>query len=116
MFIFKKNKQEGVANRETFLDAEIRRARVHSFLPSGTEESGEKRWHSVDTYTPGEERPGRGDKTGWVCCTWPPQPPPLPPTYVCDHLNFRIANSLIHGDAMAGTATTVVSSQENTFA
>lgn len=24
------------------------------------------------------------------------------PTYVCDHLNFRIANSLIHGDAMAG--------------
>lgn len=39
--------------------------------------------------------------------------------YVCDHLNFRIANSLIHGDAMAATGAAVCDSgarQENTFA
>lgn len=36
------------------------------------------------------------------------------PTYVCDHLNFRIANSLIHGDAMAGGRG--ARQQENTYA
>lgn len=40
--------------------------------------------------------------------------------YVCDHLNFRIANSLIHGDAMAATAAAAVcdsgARQQNTFA
>lgn len=101
MFIFRKKTGE---NRGTFLDR-----KSVARIPSGESEWSTERGctHSGRYLQPGEERPGEEIKPGARVCT-----------YVCDHLNFRIANSLIHGDAAAegGGAATVVARQENTFA
>lgn len=84
-------KRERERDRETFLGRKS--AGVPAFLPGKT--SGPPSGYSVDTYNP--VRKDRGDKTGGGrgCARTYVR------TYVCDHLNFRIANSLIHGDAMA---------------
>lgn len=90
MFIFKKAR-EGEGSRNVLGQEIRRRARI----PSGENEWSAER--VLGRYLqPGEERPGEEIKPAADGCART-----YVRTYVCDHLNFRIANSLIHGDAMA---------------